>query len=225
MARKLKWYSALGVDVVVRPRGASAIKDAAAYLKVLRQNQILAITPDLLTTPDAGIGVEICGRPGKISGAFAIASIARAPLLRPFPRWQSDSRVILSWASVDLPSDDQNRTAVIAGAAQDWRRWFERKLRSQPRTGYSGWIKDGRVFCVPHRSNHTSHEYSDRCRRKRFGNGPAMGRTELRAALCRRAFDLAAALHNAAAAVRWTGRAMIQISWLLILLAVPFALS
>jgi lauroyl/myristoyl acyltransferase len=133
MARKLKWYSALGVDVVVRPRGASAIKDAAAYLKVLKQNRILAVTPDLLTSQDAGVGVEIFGRGGQIfAGAFAIASIARAPLLRPFPRWQSDSRLIVSWASTDLPSVDQNRTAVIAGAAQDWCRWFEGKLRSRP---------------------------------------------------------------------------------------------
>ncbi len=132
-ARKLRWYSALGVEVVVRPHGASAMKDAAAYLKVLKQNRILAITPDLLAPPDAGIEVEIFRRRARIfPGAFAIASAARAPLLRPFPRWQSDSSVIYSCSMSDAPLRSKDSVDAIAVAAQDWCHWFEDKLRNNP---------------------------------------------------------------------------------------------
>jgi len=33
MARKLKWYGALGAEIVLRPNHASTVKDAAAYLR------------------------------------------------------------------------------------------------------------------------------------------------------------------------------------------------
>ncbi len=133
MARKLKWYSALGVDVVVRPRRSSAIKDAVAYLKVLKQGRLLAITPDLLAPEDAGIAVEMFGRKAKIfAGAFAIASAARAPLLLPSPRWQSDSRVVYSWRRTEPPPQAKDGSAAIASAAQDWCRWFEGELRGNP---------------------------------------------------------------------------------------------
>ena len=38
-ARKEKWYRALGAETVLRPKHASTIKDAVAYLKVLKQGQ------------------------------------------------------------------------------------------------------------------------------------------------------------------------------------------
>jgi lauroyl/myristoyl acyltransferase len=133
MARKQKWYSALGVEVVVRPARASAIKDGAAYLKILKKGKILAITPDLLASEDSGVAVELFGRRAHIfAGAFAIARAAQVPLLRSFPRWQSDSRVFISWSRAEAPTDTNDRAAAIAGAAQDWCRWFEEKLISNP---------------------------------------------------------------------------------------------
>lgn len=45
MARKLKWYGALGAEIVLRPNHASTVKDAAAYLSVLKRGKVLAITP------------------------------------------------------------------------------------------------------------------------------------------------------------------------------------
>ena len=133
MTRKLNWYSALGVEIVLRPNHASAIKDAAAYLKILKQGKILAITPDLLTGREYGAEVELFGRRATVfGGAFAIASMARVPLLRVFPKWQADSRVLIGWTRTDLPDHMDDRDAVIRAAAQDWCSWFEEKLRGNP---------------------------------------------------------------------------------------------
>ena len=41
--QKLKWYAALGAGTVIRPRGATPIKDAVAYLKILKQRKLLAM--------------------------------------------------------------------------------------------------------------------------------------------------------------------------------------
>ena len=51
VARKAKWYRSLGAETVLRPNKASTIKDAVAYLKVLKAGKMLAITPDLLADP------------------------------------------------------------------------------------------------------------------------------------------------------------------------------
>jgi len=133
MARKLKWYSALGVEIILRPDGASRIKDAAAYLSILRQGKVLAITPDLLTSSDAAVEVEVFGRRAKVfGGAFAMACAARAPMLRPILRWQSDARVLVGWTRADSPIDTADRSVAIRTAAQDWFRWFEESLRAAP---------------------------------------------------------------------------------------------
>jgi lauroyl/myristoyl acyltransferase len=132
MARKLKWYDALGVEIVLRPSQASTIKDALAYLSVLKRGKILGITPDILAGPGEGIEAQIFGRSVRLhGGTFAIAVLARVPMIRVFPRWQSDSNVVVVFERVS-PSNGDDRDAAIRADVQDWCHWFEEKLRENP---------------------------------------------------------------------------------------------
>jgi lauroyl/myristoyl acyltransferase len=133
MARKLKWYNALGVETVLRPNRASTIKDAVTYLSVLKKGRVLAITPDLLADPGQGVETRIFGRPARIhGGAFAIAIAARAPMMRMFFRWQSDTNVVVACERAPSVLDAGDRDAAIRTSVQDWCRWFEGKLRENP---------------------------------------------------------------------------------------------
>ncbi|HEY1540967.1 MAG TPA: lysophospholipid acyltransferase family protein [Xanthobacteraceae bacterium] len=138
-ARKLKWYRALGAEIVVRPSGTSTIKDAAAYLNVLRRGKMLAITPDLLADPEQGVETFIFGRPARLyGGAFALAISARAPLIRLSFQWQHDSSLLLRFDRAPLP-DAADRATAIRIAVQDWCRWFEDRLRANPEN-WSFWL-------------------------------------------------------------------------------------
>lgn len=131
-ARKLKWYNALGAEIVLRPSGASSIKDAVAYLKVLKRGRTLGITPDLLADEEQGVEVSLFGRPARLyGGAFALAISARAPMIRPHFRWQDDSNVVVAFERAPA-FDDADRDAAVRAAVQDWCRWFEDKLRANP---------------------------------------------------------------------------------------------
>jgi lauroyl/myristoyl acyltransferase len=131
-ARKLKWYRALGPEIVVRPSGSSTIKDAAAYLGVLKRGKVLAITPDLLADADQGVETSIFGRPAKLyAGAFALAISAQAPLIRLSFQWQDEATLVLSFDRAPMPNM-ADRAAAIRIAVQDWCRWFEDKLRANP---------------------------------------------------------------------------------------------
>jgi lauroyl/myristoyl acyltransferase len=131
-ARKLQWYRALGVETVVRPSGASTIKDAAAYLNALKRGKMLAITPDLLADPEQGVETFIFGRPARLyGGAFALAMSARAPLIRLSFQWQRDSSLVLAFDRAPIP-DGPDRTSAIRIAVQDWCHWFEVKVRANP---------------------------------------------------------------------------------------------
>ena len=130
--RKLKWYNALGAEIVLRPRGASSIKDAVAYLKVLKRGRTLGITPDLLADAEQGVEVSIFGRPARLhGGAFALAISAGAPMIRPFFRWQGDTSVVVAFERAPA-FDDGDRDAAVRAAVQDWCRWFEDRLRESP---------------------------------------------------------------------------------------------
>jgi len=132
-ARKLKWYAALGAETVLRPSRASTIKDAVAYLSVLKRGKVLAITPDLLADPGQGVETCIFGRPARLhGGAFALAITARAPMIRPSFRWQTDSSVVVMFDRAPLIIDASKRDFAIRTGAQDWCRWFEEKLRVNP---------------------------------------------------------------------------------------------
>jgi lauroyl/myristoyl acyltransferase len=132
-ARKLKWYGALGAETVLRPNRVSTIKDAAAYLRVLKRGKLLAITPDLLADPGHGVETCIFSRRARLhGGAFALAISARAPMIRVSGRWQPDSTVTLTFDRAPPTLDTGDRDAAIRAAVQDWSRWFEEKLRDSP---------------------------------------------------------------------------------------------
>jgi lauroyl/myristoyl acyltransferase len=130
--RKLRWYSALRTETVLRPSGSSPIKDAVAYLKILKQGKLLAMTPDLLADAGQGVEVSIFGRTATLhGGAFALALAARAPLIRVYGVWKSANSVLIRFErapDVDLG----DREAAVRAAVQDWCRWFEEKVRANP---------------------------------------------------------------------------------------------
>jgi lauroyl/myristoyl acyltransferase len=133
MARKLKWYNALGIEIVLRPSQASTMQDAMAYFRVLKSGKMLAITPDLLAGPEQGVETRIFGRPAWLhGGAFALALAARAPMIRVSGQWQSDSRVLVQFERAPLDYDSPDREAAIRAAVQDWCRWFEARLEVNP---------------------------------------------------------------------------------------------
>jgi lauroyl/myristoyl acyltransferase len=133
MARKLKWYNALGIEIVLRPGQASTMKDAMAYFRVLKCGKMLAITPDLLAGPGQGVETRIFGRSARLhGGAFGLALAARAPIIRVSGHWQSDSRVLVQFDRAPLDYDSPDREAAIRAGVQDWCRWFEAKLQANP---------------------------------------------------------------------------------------------
>jgi lauroyl/myristoyl acyltransferase len=135
MARKLKWYHALGAEIVLRPNRVSTINQASAYLKVLKRGRLLGITPDLLAGPGAGVETRLFGRPARLhGGAFAIAIAARAPMIRFSCRWQGDSSVTITFERAPPTPGLGDGDAAIRAAVQDWCGWFERKLAASPET-------------------------------------------------------------------------------------------
>jgi lauroyl/myristoyl acyltransferase len=132
MARKLKWYDALGVEIVLRHR-ASSLKGAVTYLNVLKRGKVLALTPDLLTEAPQGIETQIFGRRARLyGGAFTLAIASGAPMIRVYFRWQHDSGVVAEWERVPDPPAGCDRTAVTRAALQSWCDWFEQELRRNP---------------------------------------------------------------------------------------------
>jgi lauroyl/myristoyl acyltransferase len=133
VSRKVQWYRSLGVETVLRPKYASTLADAVAYLKVLRSGKILAITPDLLADPGDGTEISIFNRPASLKGgAFWLSIASGAPMIRPSIQWQLDSSVIVTFERAPPPPETGDRETVIRACAQDWCHWFEGKLHAHP---------------------------------------------------------------------------------------------
>jgi len=131
--RKAKWYRALGAETVLRPKQASTIADAVAYLRVLKSGKMLAVTPDLLADPGSGVEVRIFGRPARLhGGAFAIAIAARAPMIRVSGKWQPDSSAVIMFERAPPPPETNDRETAVRVCMQDWCLWFEEKVRTNP---------------------------------------------------------------------------------------------
>lgn len=130
---KLKWYRSIGVETVLRPRQSSMFEDAKACLRVLKGGRMLAITPDLLAGPGQGVDVTVFGRDLRLQGgAFALASMARSPIVRTSPRWLSDNRVIVQFSQGAQPPEGSSRDATMHFGLQDWCNWLEAHLRVHP---------------------------------------------------------------------------------------------
>jgi lauroyl/myristoyl acyltransferase len=133
MARKLKWYGALGAEIVLRPRHTSTVKDAVAYLNVLKRGRVLAITPDLFAEAPHGIETQVFGRQARVyGGAFAIAIAAGAPMILPYFRWRPDSTLLVSMERAPETPSGCDRATANRVALENWWTWFEQKLRSNP---------------------------------------------------------------------------------------------
>ena len=133
MTRKLNWYKALGAEIILRPTGASTLKDAVAYLNVLKRGKMLGITPDLLADSGQGTEAYIFGRQARLhGGAFALAIAARAPMIRMSLRWNSDTSLVAVFDRATLTVDGHDRDTAIRAGVQDWCRWFEQKLAANP---------------------------------------------------------------------------------------------
>ena len=131
-ARKLKWYRALGAETVLRPSGPSTINNASAYLRVLRQGKMLGVTPDLLAENEDGVEVSIFGRRARVhAGAFVLAILGRAPMIRVSGEWQDDASVVIRFERAPTP-EAGDRNVAIHAAVQDWWNWFEDELRLHP---------------------------------------------------------------------------------------------
>jgi KDO2-lipid IV(A) lauroyltransferase len=135
-AMKQRWYEALGLDVVYRPRRSEdpqGLNEMAAAVRVLRKNRILAITPDLLQRPGTGIPVRLFGRTAELpAGAFYLSVRLGAPLLPSFFH-HSDGKYHL-WTAGQLapPDPSLDRDAAIRSAAQAWTDRFEQFVREHP---------------------------------------------------------------------------------------------
>src|SRR5262249_44543546 len=125
MTRKLKWYNALGAEIVTQPNRISVVNDVMDYLTVLKRGKLLAITPDLLAEPGQGVETRIFGRPATLHrGAFILSMLAKAPMIRVSGRWCSDSSVLVMFNRVPPNLAERDRDAATRAVVQDWCRWF-----------------------------------------------------------------------------------------------------
>lgn len=134
-AVKRKWYEALGVEVAYRPsaRGeAQSLAALTAAFRPLKQNRVLALTPDLIQKPGKGVPVRFLNRSVELpAGPFFLAVRTGAPLIPCFFH-KEEARYRL-WAREPLPVDPVlSRAEAVAELAQAWAALFEGFLRDHP---------------------------------------------------------------------------------------------
>jgi hypothetical protein len=133
-AAKERWYQALGVGVLWRPRRATHIEgleEMTRALRVLRKNNLLALTPDLIRSTGTGVPVQLFGRTAELpAGPFFLGARTGSPLLAGFFHY-TDNRYHLSLAP-PLTTTQEDRDAAIAELAQAWATLFESFIREHP---------------------------------------------------------------------------------------------
>lgn len=134
-ALKQRWYAALGVRVVHRPNRDTpfhALEEMTTALRILRKNQVLAITPDLPQKPGTGVPVRLFGRSVELpAGPFFLAARTGAPLLPAFFHREEDRYRL--WAHEPIAMDPgRSRDERVAAAAQRWAELFEAFAREHP---------------------------------------------------------------------------------------------
>lgn len=134
-AIKQRWYAALGLEVVYRPRKGGqfqGLEEMTTALRVLRKNRVLAMTPDLVQKPGSGVPVQFFGRTVELpAGAFFLAVRTGAPLLPCFFQVENGHYRLWTHPPLALPSSG-DRDADVAALAQAWASLFEAHLRRHP---------------------------------------------------------------------------------------------
>ena len=149
---KQQWYQSLGVQTVRRPRRTTALADTFACLRVLRSGKLLAITPDVVVSPERGTTTRMLGCDVTLSpGAVLLAARAKCPLVTFSTHWPAPDRMVLRFAPPAwYPAGNDWKQAVRYGFRrwcndaesylreypENWMFWLDKRwtsaLRSQP---------------------------------------------------------------------------------------------
>jgi len=146
-AIKNRWYEALGMETVIRPRGPLSFFSAWSCLEVVRDGHCLGITPDLIDLRH-GVDVELFGRRVHLMpGAFAVALLTRAPVVSVYGFWKGDYPVLEFSEPRELqPSrtarGNKDFRSRLQAPMQDWCREFEAYVRSYPEN-WMFWLDKG----------------------------------------------------------------------------------
>lgn len=131
---KADWYAALGLQIAWRARrgaGSQSLGEVTRFLRVLKENRVLAITPDLLSGPGTGIRVRLFGREAELpAGPFFLAIRTGAPLIPAFLSYSRRRCRVVIREPLPIPPGD--RDAAIAALAQDWTGTFEEWVSDHP---------------------------------------------------------------------------------------------
>lgn len=104
-----------------------------ALLSILRQNQVLALAPDLDVGRMSGIFVPFLGRPALTpAGPFWLAYKSGAPILPVFATWDAASRRYRAVFGEVIRVHGKNRDAAIREACERWSQETERRIREHP---------------------------------------------------------------------------------------------
>src|SRR5262249_21270294 len=221
--RKLKWYDALGVEIVLRPSRASAIKDAVACLKVLKRGKLLGITLDHLAGP--GEGIETCVSDAP-RGSTAVLSPLRSRRGRQWCESLAGGKGMRAcWSCLTAHHSLSMAAIVMPPFAPAFRTGvcgLRRNCGQIQRTGYSGSTDAGHASCV----------------RPRAGLVllTALGVAAVALGMLWAGQSIVLKLVGEPLAwplrfttrkpvVRFTSRVMIHVSWLVILVGTPLALG
>jgi KDO2-lipid IV(A) lauroyltransferase len=132
--RKVAWYGKMGVEIVYRPkRGENTeVRELAATVSALRQNRVLAITPDLLQEPGRGVPVTLFGRTAHLPGGPAYLARRTGAAFVPSFFWKDGGRYrLICEEPIEVERKGDTESAVQAGM-QEWCRRFERFVRRHP---------------------------------------------------------------------------------------------
>lgn len=139
---KERWYRALGVATLRRPRNATAMWDLQSCLAVLQDGAVLGLTPDLLVSASDGVPISIFGRTAHVRpGLAALAMYSAAPVITCFNTERHDGRRIMTFTPpehFERPAAGRRKTSSqttsdsMRRVMQTWFGRFESYLRERP---------------------------------------------------------------------------------------------
>src|SRR5215831_1686070 len=161
-ARKLKWYDALGVEIVLRPSRASAIKDAVACLKVLKRGNCSASLSTIWLDPGKASRPAFSDAP---RGSTAVLSPLRSRRGRQwYESLAGGNPMRACWSCLTAHHSLSMPAIVMPPFAPVFRAGvcgLRRNCGQIQRTGYSGSTDAGHASCVRPRAGLVPNERSD----------------------------------------------------------------